>query len=68
MGGVEEETAEFRRDDAFAGLDRFRRIAGTGPVYEIIAVNGQTVTAQMIDEDEKTFQYPLADARADPRA
>ena len=68
MGGVREEAAEFRREDLFVGSERFRRVAGTGPVYEVLAVHGQTVTAQMIDEDDKTFQYPLADARADPRA
>ena len=68
MKGVAEEAAEFRRSDVFAGSERFRRIAGTGPVYEIIAVEGHMVTAQMIDEDEKTFQYPLADAQADPAA
>ena len=68
MDGVAEEAAEFRRDDVFAGSERFRRIAGTGPVYEILSIQGQMVTAQMIDEDVATFQYPLADAQADPRA
>ena len=68
MDGVREEPTEFRRDDVFAGTERFRRVAGTGPVYEILSIHGQTVTAQMIDEDEQTFEYPLVDAQADPRA
>ena len=67
MGGVAEEAAEFRRDDLFSGARRFRRLADTGPVYEVISVHGERVTAQMIDSDE-TFDYPLADAQADAQA
>ena len=67
MNGVAEEAAEFRRDDVFAGARRFRRLADTGPVYEVIAVRGERVTAQMIDSDE-IFEYPLADAQADAEA
>ena len=67
MGGVAEEAAEFRRDDAFAGARRFRRLADTGPVYEVVAVHGSKVTAQMIDSDE-TFELPLTDAQADAQA
>ena len=67
MSGVAEEAEEFRRDDVFAGAERFRRIADTGPVYEVVAVKGDLVTAQMIDSDE-TFDYPLVDALADVQA
>ena len=67
MAEVREEAAAFQRDDAFAGTARFRRLADTGPVYEVVAVKGDRVTAQMIDSDE-TFDYPLVDALADAEA
>ena len=67
MDGVREDAAEFRRDDVFAGAKRFRRLADTGPVYEVVAIDGDRVTAQMIDSDD-TFTYPLVDALADKQA
>ena len=43
MDGVREEAAEFRRDDAFAGLARFRRFAEGAPLFKVIEVNGDRV-------------------------
>ena len=43
MSGVAEEAVEFRRDDAFSGANRFRRIAGIGPVYEVVEVGSERV-------------------------
>ena len=67
MDGMAEEPAEFRHDQAFAGSARFRRIAGIGPVYEVVDVRGDQVTARLLERDE-TFIYPLVDAKADPLA
>ena len=67
MTGVREDAAEFRGKDSVAATGRFRRLAGGGPVYEIVAVHGEQVTARLIERDE-TFVYPLADARTDPLA
>jgi hypothetical protein len=65
MTGVREDGAEFRRPIDLTDLSRFRRIGGIGPAYEVIAISGDRVSAQMIDSDE-TFDYPLADAELDP--
>ena len=67
MVGVDEDGAEFRQPIDLAGLNRFRRIGGSGPAYEVVAIEGDRVRAQMIDTDE-TFDYPLADAELDPEA
>ena len=67
MSGVAEEAAEFRRDDAFAGAHRFRRIAGIGPVYEVVEVGSERVKIRMIDEDD-LIDLPRASVELDPLA
>ena len=64
MSGVAEEAVEFRRDDAFTGAARFRRLADTGPVYEVVTVQSDRVMVQMIDSDE-TFSLPRVEAELD---
>jgi hypothetical protein len=66
QGGVEEESAGFRSSIDLTTTSRFRRIAGIGPAYEVIEINGETVRARMIDTDEE-FTYPTADAEIDPK-
>ena len=67
MDGVTEESAEFRREIDFGSADRFRRIAGVGPVYEAIEDRGAIVRVRVLGTDEE-FDYPKADAELDPRA
>ena len=67
MDGVAEEAVEFRRDDVFGGLARFRRIAGIGPVYEVVEVGPERLKVRLIDQDD-VFEYPRAEAELDPRA
>ena len=69
MSGVEETAAKFVREDLgdFKGLRRFRTIAGVGPTYEVLSVDGQSVEACIVDTGER-FTYPIADARVDPLA
>ncbi len=67
MGGVGEETVEFRRDLDLTGPGRFRSIAGVGPVYEITSVGDTQVRIRMVDADEE-YDYPRADAELDPLA
>jgi hypothetical protein len=67
MSGVQEEAAEFRRDDAFAGPARFRRLADTGPVYEVVAVGPERLKVRWIDQDD-VFELPRAEAELDALA
>jgi hypothetical protein len=57
MSGVQEEAAEFRRDDAFAGLARFRRFAEGAPLFEVREVRGERVMITFVETSE------LADVR-----
>ena len=65
--GVEEEAVEFRRPIDFGTVDRFRRIAGIGPVYEAIEDRGEFVRVRIVDTDE-AFDYRKDDAELDPPA
>ncbi len=67
MGGVGEETVEFRRPIDFKGPGRFRRIAGIGPVYEALEDRGDHVLVRIVDSDEE-FDYRKSDAELDPPA
>ena len=67
MGGVQEEAKEFRRDDVFEGANRFRRIAGIGPVYEVVEAGPERVRVRMIDEYE-LIDLPRATVELDPLA
>ena len=67
MSGVAEEAAEFRRDDVFAGLGRFRRFSEFGPVYEVLSVEGETAFVELVETGEKVG-VPLAGVLADPLA
>jgi hypothetical protein len=49
------------------GPTRFRRIAGYGPLYEIVALTGTSVRVRLVDS-EGELDYPLADAELDPPA
>jgi hypothetical protein len=60
MGGVAEEAAEFRRDDAFAGAARFRRFGEAGPLYEVLEVRGERVTIDIVESGE-VIDVPLAE-------
>ena len=40
MGGLAEDAAEFRREDVFAGLARFRRFAEGAPLFEVTEIKG----------------------------
>jgi predicted flap endonuclease-1-like 5' DNA nuclease len=65
VSGVEEEAAEFRRPIDFQSNDRFRRIAGIGPVYEALEDKGAFVRVRIVDTDE-AFDYRKDDAELDP--
>jgi hypothetical protein len=65
MSGLEEEAAEFRRPIDLRSNDRFRRIAGIGPVYEAVEDKGDFVRVKIVDTDE-AFDYRKADAELDP--
>jgi hypothetical protein len=67
MGGVAEEAAEFRRREVFVGTARFRRVAGIGPVYEVVQVGPDRVKVRMIDEED-VFELPRAEVELDPLA
>lgn len=65
--GVEEGAVEFRRPIDLSTADRFRRIAGVGPVYEVLALNGDVARVRLADADEE-FDYTLAEVELDPPA
>jgi hypothetical protein len=67
MSGVAEESVEFPRPFDLSGPERFRRIAGVGPVYEAIEDRGAHVLVRMVDTGEE-FDYRKADAELDPTA
>ncbi|MGH6955879.1 MAG: hypothetical protein ACREEW_04355 [Caulobacteraceae bacterium] len=67
MEGVEEDTVEFQRPIELGGADRFRRIAGIGPVYEALAFRGPHVRVRIVETDEE-FDYPRDEAELDPPA
>ncbi len=67
MIGVAEEAAEFRRDDRFGGAERLRRLAGIGPVCEVVEVESKRLKLRLVDQDD-TFEYPRAEAELDPLA
>jgi hypothetical protein len=67
MSAVEEEPVEFRRPFDLDGPDRFRRIAGIGPVYEAVEDRGEFLHVRIVDTDE-AFDYRKADAELDPPA
>ena len=67
MEGVKEEAVEFSYPIVFDGPGRWRRIAGIGPVYEILAEKGDFVHVKVLHSDEE-FAYRKADAELDPLA
>jgi hypothetical protein len=67
MNGVAEEATEFRRDDVFEGAKRFRRIAGIGPIYEVVEAGSERVKVRMIDKDD-LIDLPRAEVELDPLA
>lgn len=67
MGGLEEEGVEFGRPINFGTADRFRRIAGIGPAYEVLEDRGEFVRVRILQTDEE-FDYRKADAELDPQA
>ena len=67
MGGVQEEAAEFRRDDVFAGLTRYRQFGEFGPPYEVLGVHGDRVAIELIRTGERT-EISLAEALENPVA
>jgi hypothetical protein len=67
VSGVEEEAGEFHRPIDVRAPDRFRRIAGIGPVYEAVEDRGEFVRVRIVDTDE-AFDYRKADAELDPPA
>ncbi len=67
MEGVEEESVEFAYPIVLDGPGRWRRIAGIGPVYEILADRGDFVRVKVLHSDEE-FDYRKADAELDPLA
>ena len=52
MGGVQEQAAEFRRNDVFTGLARFRRFAEGAPLFEVIEVRGDRVKIARVESGE----------------
>ncbi len=67
MNGVAEEAAEFRRDDAFAGVARFRSFGEFGPVYEVLRVEGLKAVVELVQTGEQV-SVDVADVLADPLA
>jgi hypothetical protein len=67
MSSVEEEAADFVRPIDFRSADRFRRIAGIGPVYEALEDRGQFVRVRILGTDEE-FDYRKQNAELDPQA
>ncbi|AQR62600.1 hypothetical protein BZG35_13800 [Brevundimonas sp. LM2] len=64
---MEEEAVGFRRPVDLTTSSRFRRIAGIGPVYEVLSIQGEVVRARKVDEDD-VFEFALADVESDPVA
>ena len=52
MDGVREDAAEFRRDDAFTGLARFRRFAEGAPLFEVLEVTGDRARIELVESGE----------------
>ncbi len=52
MSGVAEEAAEFRRDDAFEGLARFRRFAEGAPLFEVVEVSGDRARIGFVESGD----------------
>ncbi len=67
MNGVAEEAAEFRRDDALTGQGRFRRFSDCGPVYEVLGVEGDSASVELVETGERV-SVPLSGVLADPVA
>ncbi len=67
MNGVSEEAAEFERDDAFAGLARFRSFGEFRPVYEVLRVEGQKAIVELVQTGEQV-SVEVVDVLADPLA
>jgi len=67
MDGMEEEAAEFARPIVLQGPSQWRRIAGIGPVYEILEDKGDFVRVKVLHSDEE-FDYRKSDAEVDPPA
>jgi len=67
MTEVEEEAAEFARAFDFVSTNRFRRIAGIGPVYEALQDKGDFVRVKVLGSDDE-FDYRKVDAELDPLA
>ncbi len=67
MNGVSEEAAEFKRDDAFMGLARFRSFGKFGPVYEVLRVEGQKAIVELVQTGEQV-SVDVVDVLADPLA
>jgi hypothetical protein len=67
MSGVKEEAAEFSRPFDLKSDNRFRRIAGIGPVYEALEDKGAFVRVRVLGSDEE-FDYSKAEAELDPQA
>jgi len=67
MDGFQEEAAEFSHPIVLEGPGRWRRIAGIGPVYEILEDKGDYVHVRVLHSDEE-FDYRKSDAELDPPA
>jgi hypothetical protein len=67
MDGFQEEAAEFSYPIMLDGPGRWRRIAGIGPVYEILEDKGDFVHVKVLHSDE-AFDYRKSDAELDPPA
>ena len=67
MSGVAEEAAEFKRDDLLTGQGRFRRFSDCGPVYEVIAGQGDSTSEELVETGERV-SVPLLGVLADPIA
>ena len=65
MDGVAEEAAEFRRDDAFTGLARYRRFGEFGPQYEVLEVRGDRVAIEVLKTGERA-EISLEEALDNP--
>ena len=71
---VHEEAAPFQHGTGpslagtpFEGLGRFRTFGSAGPMYEVLAVRGQTVRIFLYNSDEEA-DYGLDRALTDPVA
>ncbi len=52
MSGVAEEAAEFKREESFTGLARFRRFAEGAPLFEVREINGGRMKIEMVESGE----------------